>query len=90
MTEQIDVLVRVFYRGQTRTQIVPVETSCFEPGKSCWKTVACVKAAVLLELPFAWLLERAKYGMKPEDLERLRELYGGRREAAAEEKGETA
>ena len=85
MSNQIDVLVQVFDRGRTRTQIVPVEESCFEREKSCWKTIACIKAAVLLELPFAWLLERAKYGLRPEDKARLRELYCIRQETDEKE-----
>lgn len=50
--ETVDVLVQVFDRGQTREQVVPVEEICFDPQKSCWRVIACIKAAVLMELPF--------------------------------------
>lgn len=70
--QTVDVLFRVFDRGQTREEVVPVEEICFDPQKSCWRVIACIKAAVLMELPFTWLVEHARYGLRPEDKDRLR------------------
>ena len=67
--ETVDVLVQVFDRGQTRKTVVPVTAECF--SKRCWREIAALKAAVLLELPFAWVSEHAKYGLRPEDRARL-------------------
>ena len=76
----VDVLVVVRdpirHLDPPRKTLVPVEEQCFEPGKVCWKDIACIKAAVVLELPFTWLMDKAKYGLRPEDRERLREMYG--------------
>lgn len=75
--ETVEVLVRVFDRGQLREEIVQVETECFRPGHLCWKSIAALKAAVLLELPFVQVERSAKYGMRPESKARLQELFGG-------------
>lgn len=74
----VDVLVQVFDRGEVKRVVVPVEDECFAPEQICWKTVACIKAAVVLELPFTMMIEmQIKYGLRPEDKDRLREMYGG-------------
>ena len=76
----VDVLVQVFDRGELKRVVVPVEEQCFEPGHVCWKAIANIRAAVILELPFTTLERCAKHGLKPEDRERLREMYGGKTE----------
>ena len=77
----VDVLVMVKdpvrHLDPPRKTVVPVEEQCFEPGKVCWKPIACIKAAVVLELPFTWMIEKAKFGLRQEDKIRLREMYGG-------------
>lgn len=75
--ETVEVLVQVFDRGQLRKEIVQVETECFRPGHMCWKSIAALKAAVLLDMPFVQVERSAKYGMRPEAKARLWELFGG-------------
>ena len=75
--ETVDVLVKIFDRGKTRQEIVPVWVECFDPARSCWKPIAALKAAVAMELPFVEVERMAKYGMRPADKKRLRALYGG-------------
>lgn len=65
----VDVLVRVFDRGQRREAIVEVSEECFH--KRCWKPIACIKAAVELGLPFTQLERSARFGLRPKDKERL-------------------
>ena len=55
--------------GVTRRTVVPVEESAIRAR--CWHEIACIKAAVYLEVPFSTLLEKAKYGFRPEDKARL-------------------
>ncbi len=55
--------------GVTRKAVVPVEESAIRA--KCWREIACIKAAVYLEVPFSTLTERAKYGFRPEDKARL-------------------
>ena len=49
--------------------MVPVEEEYFR--KECWRPIACIKAAVILELPFTQLLNSAKFGLRAEDKQRL-------------------
>ena len=71
--QKIDVLVQVYDRGRTRREIVQIEEAAFEPGHECWKPLAALAAAVVMELPF-YLVERlAKFGLRPEDKARLLE-----------------
>lgn len=67
--ETVDVLVRCFDRGQRRETVVPVEEECFR--KECWRPIACIRAAVILELPFTQLMNSARYGLRAEDKLRL-------------------
>lgn len=78
--ETVDVLVRIFDRGKAKAVTVPVELECFNPARTCWKTIANIKAAVLLELPFTELERGARYGLRQEDKTRLAEIYGKREE----------
>ena len=73
--ETVEVLVKIFDRGEARQVTVPVEVECFDPARLCWKSIANIKAAALLELPFTTLERCAKHGLKPEDRERLRAMY---------------
>ena len=75
--ETVEVLVRVFDRGKTKEVTVPVETACFDPERLCWKSIANIKAAALLEVPFTLMEQAARYGLRPADRKRLREMYGG-------------
>ena len=83
MTETVEVLVKIFDRGETKQVTVPVEVECFDPARLCWKSIANIKAAALLELPFTTLERAARYGLRPEDKARLRALYGKREEEPA-------
>ena len=76
--ETVDVMVQVFDRGEVRRTVVPVEEECFE--KACWKSIANIKAAVILEVPFTLLERAAKYGLRPEDKARLCDQAIGNRE----------
>ena len=77
MMETVEVLVRVFDRGETKQVTVPVEAECFDPERLCWKSIANIKAAALLEVPFTLMERAARYGLRREDRERLREMYRG-------------
>ncbi len=69
--DDVKVLVRVFDRGRNREAVVDVPESAFLTR--CWKTIASLMAAVALELPFTDVERLAKYGLRPEDKERLQE-----------------
>jgi hypothetical protein len=75
----VDVLVQVYDRGQIRREVVQVEEVCFTPGHLCWKPIAAMTAAVAMELSFVTVEKNARYGLRPEDRARLREMYGGSR-----------
>ena len=75
--ETVEVLVQVFDRGQTKEVTVPVEAECFDPERLCWRSIANIKAAALLGLPFTVMERAARYGLRPDDKARLRALYGG-------------
>ncbi len=74
--ETVDVLVQVFDRGETKRVVVSVGVECFDPEKLCWKSIANIKAAALLGLPFTMLERATKYGLRPADKAQLREVYG--------------
>lgn len=78
MMETVEVLVKVFDRGQTKEVTVPVEAECFDPERLCWKSIANIKAAALLEVPFTLMERAARYGLRRVDRERLRAMYGGK------------
>lgn len=67
--ENVDVLVQIRDRSQTLTAVVPVEVECF--AKDCWKPIACLRAATELGVPFTTVMLVAKYGLRPEDKQRL-------------------
>lgn len=70
MVDTVECQVSVMIRpGETRKAVVPVEESAIR--ERCWREIACIKAAVYLEVSFAELLEKAKYGFRPEDKARL-------------------
>ena len=70
MVDTVECQVSVMIRpGETRKAVVPVEESAIR--SKCWREIACIKAAVLLEVPFSTLTEKAKYGFRPEDKARL-------------------
>lgn len=70
--ETVPVLVQVFDRGRQRQEIVPVEVGAFR--QHCWRQIASLKAAVLMELPFSDVERLAKFGLREAD--KLR-LFGG-------------
>lgn len=72
---EVEVLVQVYDRGQTKRTVVQVEETCFGPEGCCWRTVAAAQAAAVLGLPFMDVAERAKYGLHPEDKTRLAARY---------------
>ena len=74
--ESVDVLVQVFDRGENKQAVVQVPMSAFIPGHMCWKPVAALAAAVELGISFTAVERAAKYGIRPEDKARLRELFG--------------
>lgn len=63
---QVSLMIRP---GETRAQIVTVEEEAIR--KKCWKPIACIRAAVLMELPFTLLLDKARFGFRKDDKERL-------------------
>lgn len=71
-TADVPVLVKVFHCGRTRSEIVSVPEEALT--KDCWKPIACIKAAAIMEIPFTHVLEHAKYGLRPADKERVREV----------------
>lgn len=77
--EEVEVLVKLQDRtgppGRYSWTVVPVGVGCFNPENPCWKTIACIKAAAILEQPFTWLLDHAKFGFKTKQIEQLRQLY---------------
>lgn len=77
-TETVEVLVRVFDRGESKRVVVDVPESAFDPASLCWKTTAALAAAVKLGFSFTQVERAAKYGLRPEDRERLRKEYNRR------------
>lgn len=76
MMEQVDVLVRVLERpGLTREATVQVSEEVFRTQN--WRDLAALFAANALELPFTFVAARARFGLRPADRERLREIYSG-------------
>ena len=74
--ENVDVLARVMERpGLTREATVQVPVSSFMTRS--WRALAALFAANALELPFTFVAERARFGLRPADRERLREIYSG-------------
>jgi hypothetical protein len=65
----VDCLVEIWDRGQTRQEIIQVETEAIR--KQCWRPIAAIKAAALMGLPFQDVLDRAKFGFHREDKARL-------------------
>ena len=80
LMETVECQVTIWDRGQARKEIVDVEVEAIRAR--CWRPIAAIKAAVLLELPFTEIMARAKFGFRREDKERL---FG-----KAQEKGESA
>ena len=78
--ERIEVLVRLWDRGQEREAVVQVPASAFLTH--CWKTIASLAAAVELELPFVDVERKAKFGLRDEDRRRLAELCKAQEETA--------
>ncbi len=72
----VDVLVQVFDRGKLQQVITQVPEEAFQPGHLCWKPVAVLYAAVEIGIPFVQVERAAKFGLRPADKARLRELYG--------------
>lgn len=70
--DDVQVLVKVFWCGSTRKIIVTVPEEAFV--KHCWKPIAAMKAAALMELSFTDVERLAQYGLRPEDKQRLAEL----------------
>lgn len=69
--DDVQVLVQVFWCGSTRKEIVTVPEDAVL--SKCWRTVAAMKAAALMGIPFPDVCQRAKYGLLPEDKARLEE-----------------
>lgn len=78
--DEVEVQVTVWDRGQNRQAVVKVPVSSFVTR--CWRTVAALAAAVYLELPFAELEGKCKFGLRPADRERLAELCREKEERA--------
>lgn len=70
--DDVQVLVMVYWCGSTRKEIVTVPEEAFV--KRCWKPIAAMKAAALMALSFTDVERLAKYGLRPEDKQRLAEL----------------
>lgn len=83
--DDVKVLVQVFWRGSIRKEIVEVPEEAF--AKRCWKPIAALKAGVMIGIPFTDMLDKAKFGLLPEDKARLAELIenGGQICRATEE-----
>ena len=73
--DEVTCLVQVWDRGQTRRAEVTV--SAADIRAKCWRTLACTQAAVMLEMPFPAVAEKAKFWFRQEDKER----YFGKRDA---------
>ena len=67
--DDVQVLVKVFWCGSVRKEIVEVPEEAFV--KDCWRTIAALKAAVMMEIPFSDVDRLAKYGLRPEDKKRF-------------------
>lgn len=65
----IEVKVQVYYLGRRREEIVEVPEEAF--AKKCWRTIASLMAAVKLEIPFTDVERLARFGLRPEDKQRL-------------------
>lgn len=72
--DEVAVLVRMPATYQGREAVVQVPESAFETG--CWKTIAALAAAVDLAVPFTDVERVARYGLRPEDRERLGQAAG--------------
>lgn len=72
--DDVQVLVKVFWCGSVRKEIVTVPEEAFV--KQCWKPIAAMKAAALMEIPFTDVERLAKYGLRPEDKQRLIQAAG--------------
>ena len=83
MMETVDVRVTIFWCGETKQISVPVEVQSFEPGKRCARSIAAIKAAALMGVPFTEVLRIGSFEMLKEDKTRLRELFGKREETTA-------
>lgn len=81
--ETVEVLVQIFDRGESKRVVVEVPESAFSPSSTCWKTTAALAAAVELGISFTQVERAARYGLRPEDRERLREMYGGETDSSA-------
>ena len=83
--DDVKVLVQIFWLGSVRKEIVEVPEEAF--AKRCWKPIAALKAAVMMGIPFTDMLDKAKFGLLPEDKARLAELIenGGQIGRATEE-----
>lgn len=67
--ETVDVLVQIWDRGQCRKAVVQVPESAFVTG--CWRTIAALAAAVEFGISFVDVERVARYGLRPEDKQRL-------------------
>ena len=75
---EVQVLVEVFYLGQTRKTVVNVPEECF--AKHCWRPIAALTAGVLLGIPFTEMERNAKFGLRHEDAKRLFPKAGNKEE----------
>ena len=69
--DDVQVLVKVFWCGSIRKEIVTVTEDAVL--SKCWRTIAAMKAAALMGIPFPDVCRSAKYGLLPEDKARLEE-----------------
>ena len=67
--DEVAVLVRMPAAYQGREAVVQIPESAFATG--CWKTIAALAAAVDLGVSFVDVERVARYGLRPEDKERL-------------------
>lgn len=68
----VEVQVSVWDRGQRRQTVVTVPVSAFQT--KCWRPIAALAAAVVMEIPFVEIESRCKFGLRPADRKRLEEL----------------
>ena len=83
--DPIKVMVRVWYLGTMREEIVEVPEDAFR--KHCWRPIASLMAAVKMELPFTEVERLARYGLRPEDKQRLLAAGEAQKERAVEDAG---
>lgn len=74
--DTVAVLVRLPETYQGREAVVQIPESAF--ATECWKTIAALAAAVDLAVPFTDVERVARYGLRPEDKERLAQAIGNR------------